>query len=62
MELCLGITEPCFVFPALLCVCSSSLPSSAAESPQPVRKLLEDRAPVVRHGFFLQLEPGSPPR
>ncbi|KAK1335908.1 hypothetical protein QTO34_003707 [Cnephaeus nilssonii] len=40
----------------------SSLPSSAAESPQPVRKLLEDRAPVVRHGFFLQLEPGSPPR
>nr|KAF6343857.1 USH1 protein network component harmonin [Pipistrellus kuhlii] len=37
----------------------SSLPSSAAESPQPVRKLLEDRAPVVRHGFFLQLEPGD---
>ncbi|XP_073898675.1 harmonin isoform X2 [Castor canadensis] len=35
----------------------SSLPSSAAESPQPVRKLLEDRAPVYRHGFLLQLEP-----
>ncbi|KAF6334659.1 USH1 protein network component harmonin [Rhinolophus ferrumequinum] len=38
-----------------------SLPSSAAESPQPVQKLLEDRAPVHRHGFLLQLEPGSPP-
>ncbi|ELW70758.1 Harmonin, partial [Tupaia chinensis] len=35
----------------------SSLPSSAAESPPPVRKLLEDRAPVHRHGFLLQLEP-----
>ncbi|XP_025784510.1 harmonin [Puma concolor] len=40
----------------------SSLPSSAAESPQPVRKFLEDRAPVHRHRFLLQLEPGSPPR
>ncbi|XP_077617251.1 harmonin isoform X4 [Crocuta crocuta] len=39
----------------------SSLPSSAAESPQPVRKFLEDRAPVHRHGLLLQLEPGSPP-
>uniref|UniRef100_A0A8D1LB25 PDZ domain-containing protein n=1 Tax=Sus scrofa TaxID=9823 RepID=A0A8D1LB25_PIG len=38
----------------------SSLPSSAAESPQPVRKLLEYHAPVLRHGFLLQLEPGSP--
>nr|KAF6468566.1 USH1 protein network component harmonin [Rousettus aegyptiacus] len=36
----------------------SSLPSSAAESPQSVRKL-EDRAPVYRHGFLLQLEPGD---
>ncbi|XP_011748456.2 harmonin isoform X1 [Macaca nemestrina] len=35
----------------------ASLPSSAAESPQPVRKLLEDRAAVHRHGFLLQLEP-----
>ncbi|XP_042547443.1 harmonin isoform X2 [Dipodomys spectabilis] len=35
----------------------SSLPSSAAESPQPVRKLLEDRALVYRQGFLLQLEP-----
>uniref|UniRef100_I3LZH1 USH1 protein network component harmonin n=1 Tax=Ictidomys tridecemlineatus TaxID=43179 RepID=I3LZH1_ICTTR len=35
----------------------SSLPSSAAESPQPVRKLLEDHTPVYRHGFLLQLEP-----
>ncbi|XP_022362923.1 harmonin [Enhydra lutris kenyoni] len=35
----------------------SALPSSAAESPQPVRKVLEDRAPMPRHGFLLQLEP-----
>uniref|UniRef100_A0A452VGE7 Harmonin n=1 Tax=Ursus maritimus TaxID=29073 RepID=A0A452VGE7_URSMA len=40
----------------------SSLPSTAAESPQPVRKVLEDRAPVPRHRLLLQLEPGSPPR
>ncbi|XP_070329545.1 harmonin isoform X1 [Odocoileus virginianus] len=38
----------------------ASLPSSAAESPQPVRKLLEDHASMLRHGFLLQLEPGSP--
>ncbi|CAM9394967.1 unnamed protein product, partial [Rangifer tarandus platyrhynchus] len=37
-----------------------SLPSSAAESPQPVGKLLEDHVPMLRHGFLLQLEPGSP--
>uniref|UniRef100_A0A8C2MMX2 Harmonin n=1 Tax=Cricetulus griseus TaxID=10029 RepID=A0A8C2MMX2_CRIGR len=35
----------------------SSLPSSAAESPQLVRKQLEAHEPVCRHGFFLQLEP-----
>ncbi|KAB0402082.1 hypothetical protein E2I00_015405 [Balaenoptera physalus] len=38
----------------------SSLPSSAAESPQLVRKLLGDNAPMLRHGFLLQLEPGNP--
>nr|XP_004650882.2 harmonin isoform X1 [Jaculus jaculus] len=31
--------------------------SSAAESPQPVRKRLEAGDPVYRHGFLLQLEP-----
>ncbi|XP_070129523.1 harmonin isoform X3 [Equus caballus] len=38
----------------------SSLPSFAAESPQPVRKLLADCAPLHRHGFLPQLAPGSP--
>ncbi|XP_029419514.1 harmonin isoform X3 [Nannospalax galili] len=35
----------------------SSLPSSAAQSPQLVRKQLEVCEPVYRHGFPLQLEP-----